>query len=219
MKRGSFVLSLAILCTRWAPVYPQSVAEIPFGVSTYTEPPPSPLFTAAKVGASDKDVTYCITGGSELTLDIFYPTVQPSQKYPLVVWIHGGGLSGGAKGGFGPVGSDPNERVEYLARGYVLASINYRLGPINKLPTMIEDAKCAIRYLRARAGSYNIDPERIGVMGASSGGYLSAMLGLADAGKALKAAEHSEASRAVCRLWSRKRLRYHSSCRHSAPEK
>ena len=57
----------------------------------------------------------------------------------------------------------------------------FRSAPDSRLPGQIEDLKCAIRYLRARASSYNIDPDRIGVIGESSGGYLVAMLGLADA--------------------------------------
>jgi acetyl esterase/lipase len=153
-----------------------------FPVSTYKEPPLSAPSTVAKVISSEKNITYCITGGTELKLDIFYPATPPVQKYPLLVWVHGGGLTGGRKEGFsGPIAALDGGSV-YLVCGYAVASIDYRLGPQDKLPTMIEDAKCAIRFLRARASFYSINPDRIGVVGPSSGGYLAAMLGLADAG-------------------------------------
>ena len=119
-------------------------------------------------------------GGVELKLDIFYPQISPAQKYPLVVYIHGGELLFGSKEAVaGPTA--PINGLAYTARGYAFASINYRLGPDFRLPSMIEDVKCAIRHLRSRATSYNINPDRIGVIGSSSGGYLAAMLGLADA--------------------------------------
>jgi acetyl esterase/lipase len=68
----------------------------------------------------------------------------------------------------------------YIAHGFAFAMIAYRGAPNYKLPTMIEDAKCAIRYFRARAGSYNINPDRIGLIGPSSGGYIVTMVGLTD---------------------------------------
>jgi acetyl esterase/lipase len=64
--------------------------------------------------------------------------------------------------------------------GYTLASIDYRLAPQYKMPAMIQDVKCAVRSFRAHAAEYGIDPERIGVIGASAGGHLAAMLGTTD---------------------------------------
>jgi acetyl esterase/lipase len=139
------------------------------------------------VGSFEKNVTYCVTAdGVDLKLDIFFPAVVSAQKYPLVVFVHGGGLTGvysgqSAMGPTSEIGVTGTNVSDYTMRGFAFASVNYRLGPHDKLPTMIEDAKCAIRYLRARAGSYNINPDRIGVFGPSSGGYLVSMLGLADA--------------------------------------
>src|SRR5688572_1320700 len=68
-----------------------------------------------------------------------------------------------------------------MKRGYAFATIEYQGWPNVKLPAMIEDTKCAVRYFRARARSHNIDPNRIGLFGGSSGGYLVTMLGLTDA--------------------------------------
>jgi acetyl esterase/lipase len=69
----------------------------------------------------------------------------------------------------------------YTAHGYAFVNISYRGLSRYKMPALIEDTKCAIRYLRARAASYNINPERIGLIGPSAGGYLVAMDGLTDA--------------------------------------
>jgi acetyl esterase/lipase len=68
---------------------------------------------------------------------------------------------------------------ELIARGYVVASANYRLSP-TPWPAEIEDAACAIRHLRDNAASYGIDPGRIGVWGNSAGGHLAALLGTTD---------------------------------------
>jgi acetyl esterase/lipase len=154
-------------------------AQVP-RLSVYLEPPKSKPFTASKAGFGDRDLTYCSVGGVDLKFDIFYPRDAPSQKYPLVVNLHGGQLIAGTKSAvIGP--NAPIQRTQYTARGFAFASIDYRLGPIFKLPAMIDDVKCAIRHLRARAILYNIDPDHIGVIGTSSGGYLAALLGLTGA--------------------------------------
>ncbi len=68
-----------------------------------------------------------------------------------------------------------------MMQGYLVVSVNYRLAAYNiKFPAMIQDVKCAVRYLRAHAGEYNLDPQRIGALGASAGGHLVALLGTSD---------------------------------------
>src|SRR5207237_10124027 len=62
---------------------------------------------------------------------------------------------------------------------YVVASINYRLTPKYRWPAQIEDTKCAVRYLRANAARYNVNPDRIAIWGSSAGGHLAALAGLA----------------------------------------
>jgi acetyl esterase/lipase len=69
---------------------------------------------------------------------------------------------------------------ELIARGYVVASANYRLAPLHQWPAQIEDVACAIRYLRQNAARYGIDPQGIGVWGNSAGGHLVALLGATD---------------------------------------
>ena len=90
--------------------------------------------------------------------------------FPLILWVHGGGWEGGSKDGGGPV-------VNLVGRGYVVASTNYRLSRHAPFPAQIHDVKGAVRYLRANAKKYKIDPDRIGVAGASAGGHLVALLG------------------------------------------
>jgi acetyl esterase/lipase len=73
-----------------------------------------------------------------------------------------------------------------IKRGYFVASINYRLAPRFKFPAQIEDVKCAIRFLRANASSFGINPDNIGVWGGSAGGNLVSLLGTTDAGAKLE---------------------------------
>ena len=136
-------------------------------------PPPTPI-DAASV---ERDVTYGKVGDVELKLDVYHPK-QPNAKPQLaVVYVHGGGWRQGDKAS----GAGLIAMPELVKRGYLLFSINYRLAPKFKFPAQIEDAKCAIRYLRAHAKAYNLDPKRIGVFGGSAGGHLVALMGTADA--------------------------------------
>jgi acetyl esterase/lipase len=90
-----------------------------------------------------------------------------------VLWLHGGGWERGDKNG--------SSGARFLASaGFVTASIYYRLSGEAKFPADIEDCKCAIRYLRANSRRFGIDPSRIGVAGASSGGHLALLAGTAD---------------------------------------
>jgi acetyl esterase/lipase len=104
-------------------------------------------------------------------LDLYVP--KADRPLPLVVWIHGGGWEKGSKAGGGP-------SMDLLAKGYAVASINYRLSQQAVFPAQIEDCKAAIRYLRSVAKDYNLDADHIGVWGASAGGHLVALLGTTD---------------------------------------
>ncbi len=117
------------------------------------------------------DVEYGYGGPSVLRLDILRPKKQPSGRMPVVVFIHGGGWVGGSK-------ADGWHHLEPLAeRGYFCVSIDYNFTSQQSFPRQIKDAKCAIRYLRAHADHYGIDPDNIGVWGSSAGGHLAALLG------------------------------------------
>jgi acetyl esterase/lipase len=101
-------------------------------------------------------------------LDVYMP--KGDGPFPLVLWVHGGGWEGGSKDAGNPT-------MGLLQLGYVVASTNYRLSKHAPFPAQIYDVKGAVRYLRANAKKYKIDPDRIGVAGASAGGHLVALLG------------------------------------------
>ncbi|MDQ3929392.1 MAG: alpha/beta hydrolase, partial [Chloroflexota bacterium] len=133
----------------------------------------TPLPQAEGITAQ-RNVAYCTAGGEALKLDLFLPA-RGGGPAPVVVFIHGGSWVGGDKFEVGLAGN------ELARKGYAVASINYRLGPKHKWPAQIEDAKCAVRYLRASARQYNLDPNRVAAWGSSAGGHLAALLGLTDA--------------------------------------
>jgi len=117
------------------------------------------------------DLAYVTDGHARQKLDLYLPEHAETPS-PVIVWIHGGGWISGDKKENGAPGV-----VSHTARGYAVASINYRLSGDELFPAQIEDCKAAIRWLRAHAGDYNLDPRRIGVAGASAGGHLVALLG------------------------------------------
>ena len=118
------------------------------------------------------DLQYCTGAGKALLMDVFVPRKRIHDT-PAVLWLHGGGWERGDKNG--------SSGARFLASaGFVTASIYYRLSGEAKFPADIEDCKCAIRYLRANSRRFGIDPSRIGVAGASSGGHLALLAGTAD---------------------------------------
>lgn len=131
----------------------------------------------ALAGLRDKlnfttDVEYGKAGDVSLKLDVFEPTAKSDKPRPCIVWIHGGGWQGGNKSnGLGRLAS-------FVASGdYVGVSVEYRLTDVASWPAQINDCKAAIRWIRAHAKQYNIDPDKIGVWGASAGGHLVSLLG------------------------------------------
>ncbi|MEZ0255503.1 MAG: alpha/beta hydrolase fold domain-containing protein [Chthoniobacter sp.] len=112
-----------------------------------------------------RDVAYVPNGHARQKLDLYVP-VAP--KGPLLVYIHGGGWSGGSKSA--PMG------LPLLNLGYTLASVEYRFSQDAVFPAQIEDCKSAIRWLRAHAAEYGYDPKRIAAAGDSAGGHLTALL-------------------------------------------
>jgi acetyl esterase/lipase len=112
--------------------------------------------------------------GRPLLLDIYYPPNYHQEKLPCVVWIHGGGLTN-------PKLTKDYDIVRWGAasaalNGFIAVSIDYRLVTEAPLPAAIEDCSTAIRFLKANADKYHIKADKIGVVGESSGGYLSAFM-------------------------------------------
>jgi acetyl esterase/lipase len=114
-----------------------------------------------------RDLPYVTKGHERQKLDLYLPKAE--KKLPLIIWIHGGAWLAGSKTDGVP--------LDYLADGYAVASINYRLSQHAIFPAQIQDCKAAVRYLRANAQKYNLDPNYFGAWGPSAGGHLVAMLG------------------------------------------
>lgn len=118
-----------------------------------------------------KDLVYGRGGDRDLKLDLYLPK-QGDGPHPAVVFIHGGGWAKGTKRAFA-------RQAAYLAgKGYVGACIEYRLSGEAPFPAAVEDCKAAVRFLRANATRYQIDPDRIAAAGGSAGGHLAALLGV-----------------------------------------
>jgi acetyl esterase/lipase len=118
--------------------------------------------------AIQRDLVYKRVNGAVLTLDLYCPE-KVSGSLPVIVWLHAGGWSRGRK--------EHCPAVTLVQDGYAVASIDYRLTGVAPFPAQIEDCKAAIRWLRANASKYNLDPDRVGAWGFSAGGHLAALLG------------------------------------------
>lgn len=94
--------------------------------------------------------------------------------FPAVLCIHGGGFRAGKREGYDGLCK------KLAARGYVAATATYRLAPKHPFPAAVHDVKAAVRWLRANAATYHIDPQRIGVTGGSAGGHLAQFLGVTE---------------------------------------
>jgi acetyl esterase/lipase len=140
-----------------------------------------------------RNLPYVENGHERQKLDLYLPEKE-NGLLPVVVWVHGGGWKGGNK--------DRCPAVRLVTEGFVVASINYRLSQHAKFPAQIEDCKAAIRWLRANANKYQLDPDRIGAWGASAGGHLVALLGTTGDKKELNThgpnADQSSKVQAVC---------------------
>jgi acetyl esterase/lipase len=127
--------------------------------------------TFSSVDPSYKDLAYATISETQ-KLDLYIPTTG-NGPFPVVIMVHGGGFMFGDKAdGAGLTGVD-----QLLASGYAVASINYRLSGEAIYPAQIYDAKAAVRFLRANAAKYKLNPDKFGAWGASAGGNLVSLLG------------------------------------------
>ena len=130
--------------------------------ATPKPPPPPPGVTA------HRDLPYVATGHARQKLDLYLP--EHGENLPLLIWVHGGAFRMGSKEGSPP--------LDYLAQGYALASLNYRLSQHAIFPAQIEDCKAAVRWLRAHADQYRLNPDCFLAWGPSAGGHLVSLLGV-----------------------------------------
>lgn len=143
----------------------------------------------------EKDVAYLEPDRAE-TADLYLPPAfEPGRKYPGIVIIHGGGWTGGDKG----AAREINIGTTLAAHGYVCMSINYALAKTGSptFPQNIQDCKRAVRWLRKNAARFQLDIERIGAIGGSAGGHLTALLAVTGPEAGLDPKEDAEYS---CRI-------------------
>lgn len=138
----------------------------------------------------DADVPYATVAGKTLALDLYRPAAGASGG-PLLVWVHGGGWEAGSKAGM-PL-------TALVERGYSIASVDFRPASEAPFPGQVHEIKAAIRFLRANAARFGYDAQRIGILGASSGGHLAAAVGTSNGEADLEGSlgEHGTQSSAV----------------------
>ncbi len=124
-------------------------------------------------GMTEKlDVVYAQYGERKMHLDLFALKATDKAK-PAIVVVHGGGWLKGDKSKFRALA------IALASKGYVTAAIEYRLGGEAKFPAAIHDCNAAVRFLRAHADKYDLNPKQIGVVGGSAGGHLAGLMATA----------------------------------------
>ena len=154
-----------------APSGTTTAATATASLATGTTIPSSPTGPPISAPKYHANIAYATASSSE-ALDLSIPTTG-SGPYPLVILIHGGAFKVGDK-----IDDGPNADADAsLARGYATASLNYRLTGDAIFPAAVQDVKAAVRFLRANASKYGLDPARFAVWGRSAGGNLAALIG------------------------------------------
>jgi acetyl esterase/lipase len=157
MIRSIFLATLALGFTAFA--------------QTKIKPTPLPAEPPESVKA-ELDITYGKTPEQELKLDVYRPK-SGGDKLPACVLVHGGGWTKGEKEKFRPLA------IALAEKGYVVANIEYRLAPAAKYPAGVQDCSLAVRWVRANAARFGLDPQRIGAWGGSAGAHLVGLLAAA----------------------------------------
>jgi acetyl esterase/lipase len=140
------------------------------------------------------DLEYARVGDKKLLLDLYLPE-KAEGPLPVIVGIYGGAWMGGSK--------EQAQGIRLSGRGYAVVTFNYRLSGEAIFPAQIQDCKAAVRWVRANARKYNLDPDRIGAIGHSAGGHLSSLLGTSTGVKEFEKGDNLDFSsgvQAVCAL-------------------
>jgi acetyl esterase/lipase len=129
----------------------------------------------AQTYTAHRNIQYANVAGISLQVDIYIPNDQAAPT-PLIIWVHGGGWQSGTRM------LQPNGfQLRQAGRGYAVASITYRLSDEAPFPAQINDVKAAVRWLRANASTYNLNPNKFAAWGSSAGGHLVSLLGTSSA--------------------------------------
>lgn len=132
------------------------------------------------------DVVYASYGDRDLVLNLLLPSIDTTEGFPLIIYIQGSGWLPQNVYRSLPL------LVDLARSGYVIASVEYRHSREAIAPAQVQDVKAAIRFMRANADNYNIDPRKVAVMGNSSGGHLSALAGVSDGEVAFLTEDNSD---------------------------
>ena len=139
-----------------------SAASFPW-CSAFAAPPDSVLW--------EEGIEYSTPDGESLALNIARPKAESGLR-PAVLCIHGGGFRAGKRESYDAL------CIKLAEKGFVAATVTYRLAPQHQFPAAVHDCKAAVRWLRGNASKYKIDPRKIGVTGGSAGGHLAQFLGV-----------------------------------------
>ena len=170
MTKRAFLLTVVMLGLIPAAAQPPAVKPREMSAQAPT------TASANALSSVQQDVPYGTVGGHSLTLDIYEPSEQSSAPRPAVVLIHGGGWTSFDKSTMHTMGM-------FLARcGFVAFAVDYRLmhGNENIWPAQLDDVQRAVRWIRANAAKYRVDPDHIGAFGHSAGAQLASLLGMED---------------------------------------
>ncbi|HCN31173.1 MAG TPA: lipase [Verrucomicrobiales bacterium] len=165
-----------------------------FSQTPKQDPKPYQLPAGIKM---ERDIAYIEGGDEAQKLDLYLPETPDGKPLPLIVHVHGGGWRGGNK--------FPCPVAGMALKGYAVASVEYRFSQKAVFPAQIQDCQAAIRWLRAHAKEYNFDTEKLGAIGGSAGGHLSALVGASGGKKAFAPIggneEQSDRVQAVCDIF------------------
>jgi acetyl esterase/lipase len=132
-----------------------------------------------RAGQIIRNLTFATVGGTALQLDLYLPEESPPAG--LIVWVHGGAWRGGSR--------ESVDLKDLTARGWAVASVDYRLSTVARFPAQIHDIKAAIRFLRAHAADYGYPASRFAIAGSSAGGHLAALAGVTNGNAELEGSE------------------------------
>ena len=175
---AGLILGLVLRGVVAAPVYAGPQPNPYTAASTYQKLVKTYPFIEIASAVPGKDVRavrgldYAVRDGKRLQLDLYLPAGGPPAI--AVLLVHGGGWRSGERDNLAPMA------VRLAARGIASATVTYRLADEARYPAAIHDVKAALRWVRANAAAYGIDPQRIAVAGASAGGQIASLAGVTD---------------------------------------